>query len=82
MNNQDRDDFRRLEVKIDEKFKITDSKIDVINERGIRTEDKVTAHLQHHDNRVKYGIGILGIVVTIIIAGFKYLKEFIVGLWD
>lgn len=68
MNNQDREHLNRIE-----------SKIDLIEERGIRTEEKVTAHLQHHDNRVKYGIGIVGIVVTIAIAGFKYLKDIIKG---
>lgn len=71
MNNQDREHLNRIE-----------GKIDIIAERGIRTEEKVTAHLQHHNNRVKYGIGLLGILVTIIIAGFKYLKDFIKSWFD
>lgn len=37
-----------------------EGKIDVINERSIRTEDKVSAHLDEHAKRVRYALAMLG----------------------
>ncbi|MCK9370478.1 hypothetical protein M0R04_11260 [Candidatus Dojkabacteria bacterium] len=49
MNKEDREHLDRIE-----------GKIDVINERSIRTEDKVSAHLDEHAKRVRYALAMLG----------------------
>lgn len=71
MNQTDREHLDRIETKID-----------AINERSIRTEDKVTAHLEQHEKRVKYGLACIGVIGTVIVATFKYLIEFIKGIFD